>query len=152
MNEVVAAALLFTAVGLLFVGLGVPLLRGRVRPNSWYGCRTEKTLADEKVWYAVNRVTGRDLAAGGTALVAVSLALLVFGRGMNPDDAVLALLFVLLLSVAIICITTLRRHNGRRRLRTLRGGCEDGVCDRQALARPCRPARRVPAGMYVRSA
>ncbi len=104
MNEVVTAALLFTAVGLLFVGLGVPLLRGRVRPNSWYGCRTEKTLSDEKVWYAVNRVTWRDLVAAGIAVVTCSLLLLAFGRGMNPDRAVLALLFVLLLSVVIMAV------------------------------------------------
>src|SRR5688572_14194465 len=101
MNEVVTAALLFTAVGLLFVGLGVPLLCGRVRPNSWYGCRTEKTLSDEKVWYAVNRVTGRDLIAAGIAVVAVSVAILFFGRDMSPNHAVLALLFVMLLSVVI---------------------------------------------------
>jgi hypothetical protein len=36
MNEAVAAALLFAAVGLLFVGLSVPLLRGRVTPRSSY--------------------------------------------------------------------------------------------------------------------
>jgi len=113
MNEVVTASLLFTAVGLLFVGLGVPLLRGRVRPNSWYGCRTEKTLSDEKVWYAVNRVTGRDLVAAGIAVVAVSLALLVFGRGMNPDHAVLALLFVMLLSVVIMAVDS---HGAQKRL------------------------------------
>src|SRR5918998_4399100 len=113
MNEVVTAALLFTAVGLLFVGLGVPLLRGRVRPNSWYGCRTEKTLSDEKVWYAVNRVTGRDLVAGGIALIACSLALLLFGRGMNPTHAVLALLFVLLLSVVIMAVDS---HRAQKRM------------------------------------
>ena len=106
MSEVVTAGLPFTAAGALFIALGVPLLRGRVRPNSWYGCRTEKTLSGEKVWYAVNRVTGRDLVAAGHAVVACPLALLVFGRGMNPTHAVLALLFVLPLS---------RGHNGRRR-------------------------------------
>jgi uncharacterized membrane protein len=113
MNEVVAAALLFTAVGLLFVGLGVPLLRGRVRPNSWYGCRTEKTLSDEKVWYAVNRVTGRDLVAAGIAVVTCSLLLLTFGRGMNPTHAVLALLFVMLLSVVIMAVDS---HSAQKRL------------------------------------
>jgi uncharacterized membrane protein len=102
MGEVVTAGLIFTAAGVLFIALGIPLLRGRVRPNSWYGCRTEKTLSDEKVWYAVNRVTGRDLVAGGVAVVAASLALVAFGRGMNPDHAVLALLLVLLLSVFIM--------------------------------------------------
>ena len=104
MNEVVTAALLFTAVGLLLAGLGVPLLCGRVRPNSWYGCRSEKTLSDEKVWYAVNRVTGRDLVAAGAAVVFASVALLLFGRGMNPDHAVLVLPFVLLLSVVIMAV------------------------------------------------
>ena len=108
MDEITTAALIFTAAGTLFVCLGVPLFLGRVRPNWWYGCRTEKTLSDEKVWYAVNRVTGRDIIAGGIALVASSLALLVFGRGMNPDHAVLALLFILLLSVAIMAVDSYR--------------------------------------------
>jgi uncharacterized membrane protein len=113
MSEVVAAALLFTALGFLFVGLGVPLLRGRVRPNSWYGCRTEKTLSDEKIWYAVNRVTGRDLIAAGVAVVAVSFLLLAFGRGMNPDRAVLILLFVMLLPLVIMAVDS---HSAQKQL------------------------------------
>lgn len=108
MGEIAKAALIFTAAGTLFICLGVPLFLGRVRPNWWYGCRTEKTLSDEKVWYAVNRVTGRDLTAGGIALVASSLALLVFGRRMNPNHAVIALLFILLLSVAIMVVDSYR--------------------------------------------
>ena len=113
MGEVVTAGLIFSAAGVLFIALGIPLLRGRVRPNSWYGCRTEKTLSDEKVWYAVNRVTGRDIVAGGIALVACSLALLLFGRGMNPTHAVLALLFVLLLSVVIMAVDS---HRAQKRM------------------------------------
>ncbi|HEV2761415.1 MAG TPA: SdpI family protein, partial [Pyrinomonadaceae bacterium] len=74
----------------------------------WYGCRTRKTLSDEKVWYAVNRVAGRDLIAAGVALVVSSLAVLVLGRGMNPDHAVLALLFILLLSVAVMAVDSRR--------------------------------------------
>lgn len=113
MGEIGAAGLIFSAAGVVFIALGIPLLRGRVRPNSWYGCRTEKTLSDEKVWYAVNRVTGRDLAAGGIALIAGSLALLLFGRGMSPTHAVLALLFVLLLSVAIMAVNS---HGAQKRM------------------------------------
>ena len=113
MGEVVTAALIFTAAGSVFIALGIPLLRRRVRPNSWYGCRTEKTLSDEKVWYAVNRVTGRDLVAAGVAVVACSLALLIFGRGMNPTYAVLALLFVLLLSVVIMAVDS---HGAQKRM------------------------------------
>ena len=113
MGEVVMAGIIFTAAGIVFIALGIHLLRGRVRPNFWYGCRTEKTLSDEKVWYAVNRVTGRDLAAGGIALIAGSLALLLFGRGMNPTHAVLALLFVLLLSVIIMAVDS---HRAQKRM------------------------------------
>jgi len=111
MNDIVVASILFTAVGLVLVGFGVPLLRGRVRPNSWYGCRTEKTLSDEKVWYAVNRVTGRDLVAGGIAVVASSLLLLAFGRGVDPDRAVLVLLLVLLLCVVIMAADSHRAQD-----------------------------------------
>jgi uncharacterized membrane protein len=113
MGEVVTAGLIFTAAGVVFIALGIPLLRGRVRPNFWYGCRTEKTLSDEKVWYAVNRVTGRDIVAGGIALIACSLTLLLFGRGLNPTHAVLALLFVLLLSVVIMAVDS---HRAQKRM------------------------------------
>lgn len=102
------AALLFAAVGLVFVGLGVPLLRGRVPPNMWYGCRTEKTLSDEKIWYAVNRVTGRDLIVAGLMLVVSSFAVFVFGRRMDPTHAVIILLSVLLLSVARMAVNSFR--------------------------------------------
>jgi uncharacterized membrane protein len=105
---VATAGLIFTTVGVVFIALDVPLLRGRVPPNSWYGCRTGKTLSDEKVWYAVNRVTGRNLIAAGMAVVAGSLALLVFGRAMNPTRAVLALRVVLSLSVIIMTATAPR--------------------------------------------
>lgn len=104
MGEAVTAGLIFAAAGVVFIALGIPLFLGRVRPNWWYGCRTKKTLSDERVWYAVNRVTGRDLMAGGVALVVASLAVLIFGRRMNPDYAVPALLSVMLLSVVIMAV------------------------------------------------
>jgi hypothetical protein len=51
MNDVTTSSLLFAAVGLLYIALGIPLYRGHVKPNSWYGCRTAKTLSNEKIWY-----------------------------------------------------------------------------------------------------
>ena len=80
MGEITKAALLFSLVGVLYIGLGIPLLRGRVPPNSWYGCRTRKTLSDENVWYAVNRVTGRDIIIAGIMLIGSSFVVSVFGR------------------------------------------------------------------------
>jgi uncharacterized membrane protein len=65
MSDVSIAVLIFVAVGIVFIGLGVPLFLGRVPPNSCYGCRTTRSLSDEKIWYAINRVTGRNLNPGG---------------------------------------------------------------------------------------
>ena len=113
MSEIATATLIFTAAGLVLIGLGVPLLRDRVPPNFWYGCRTEKTLSDEKLWYAVNRVTGRDLIVAGVAVVVSSLAVFLFGRRMNPTHAVIMLLAVLLLSVAGMAVNSL---GARKRL------------------------------------
>jgi uncharacterized membrane protein len=104
MGEITKATLLFSLVGVLYIGLGIPLLLGRVRPNSWYGCRTRKTMSDEKIWYAVNRVTGRGLIIAGIMLVGSSLVVFAFGREINPDYAVLILLAVLVLSVIRMAI------------------------------------------------
>ena len=98
-SEAVKLLLIFLAVGLLFAGLGVPLLLGRVRPNFWYGCRTSKTLSDERVWYAVNRVTGQDMILAGALIVISSLAVFAFGRRLSSDAAAAVMVTVTLLSV-----------------------------------------------------
>ena len=69
---------LFSAVGLLFIGLAVPLIRRRVKPNQLYGIRVNATFADEWVWYEANARSGRDLAILGALqlVIAVSLSLL----------------------------------------------------------------------------
>ena len=113
MDEITKATLLFSLVGVLYVGLGIPLLRGRVRPNSGYGCRTKKTLSNEKIWYAVNRVTGRDLIIAGIMIIGSSLVIFVLRRGMNPDYATLILLAVLVLSVMRMVINS---HKAQKKL------------------------------------
>jgi uncharacterized membrane protein len=109
MGEIAKATLLFSLVGVLYIGLGIPLVRGRVRPNSWYGCRTKKTLFDEKIWYAVNRVTGRSLSEAGVMLILLSsFVIFAFGRGINPDNATLILLAVLVLSVIRMAVNSFK--------------------------------------------
>lgn len=75
-----------------------------MRPNFWYGCRTHKTLSDEKIWYAVNRVTGRDMILGGAIIFAVALIMLAGGRDMNPTARAIVLLSVAVLSVAAMAV------------------------------------------------
>jgi uncharacterized membrane protein len=62
----------FEATALLFVGLGIPLLRRKVPPNWFYGFRTPSTLRDEPLWYEVNARTGADMIAVGVVLAALA--------------------------------------------------------------------------------
>jgi uncharacterized membrane protein len=108
MTENVGIPLVFVVVGIVFAAFGVPLMRGRVRPNFWYGCRTHKTLSDEKVWYAVNRVTGRDLVIAGGVVAACALAVLLFWRDANTDLVAAVMLCVALLSVGGMAVHSSR--------------------------------------------
>ena len=64
--------LLFASASSLMMALAVPLMRGRVKPNSLYGLRTERTLRDEEAWYRGNAYGGRlFFRTGLAALVAV---------------------------------------------------------------------------------
>jgi|SRR5687767_3558300 len=102
MTENTFAALLFSMVGVLYIGLGIPLFLGRVPPNRLYGCRTKKTLSNHKIWYAVNRVTGRDLIIGGAAVVVTALGIFLFGQALDPNRATMILLTVLVSSVVVM--------------------------------------------------
>ncbi len=100
MSEAVKLLLVSFGAGIALAGVGVPLLLGKVPPNPWYGCRTRKALSDERVWYAVNRVTGQDLILAGAVIVISALVVFAFGRSLAPDVAAAVMVSVILLSVA----------------------------------------------------
>ena len=60
---------LFLFGGAIMALLGVPLMRGKVPPNGWYGFRVRRTLSDPSVWYPANRYAGRRMFALGVAWV-----------------------------------------------------------------------------------
>jgi uncharacterized membrane protein len=99
MSIVTVNALLFALVGLLFVGLSIPLIKKRVPPNPYYGFRTKKTLSDPKIWYEANRVSGRDLLVAGALITITSFVMLVFAQGWKPEQVVATLLSVMVLSL-----------------------------------------------------
>ncbi len=45
--------------GLIIAGLAIPLMRRKVKVNSWYGIRLPQTMENENVWYNVNEKVGR---------------------------------------------------------------------------------------------
>jgi uncharacterized membrane protein len=61
--------------GLLLIALSIPLIRGKIGPNHWYGLRVRRTLEDPAVWYKANAYSGKTLVAMGIVMVLASMAL-----------------------------------------------------------------------------
>lgn len=104
MEDLILITLFFIVDGILLIALGVPLLQGQISPNSWYGFRTRKTLSDEKIWYAVNRVAGKDMILAGAIIIVSAVSLLLLGSRVSFARAAATLVIVTLLSVAWMVI------------------------------------------------
>ncbi len=86
-------------VALLLVVLALPMVRGAVGPNRWYGFRCRETLQDEEIWYAVNAYFGRRMVVIGLQ-VAVAAVVLYLVPGM--DMVLYGLLLPGMLSAGVI--------------------------------------------------
>ena len=62
-----ALVIVFILIGLLMVALSIPLIRGKVSPNVWYGFRIRLTHENPDIWYPANAYAGRLLLIAGMA-------------------------------------------------------------------------------------
>ena len=108
MDGFTIVTLTLAATGIVFAALGIPLYKQRVPPNMWYGCRTEKSLSDERIWYAVNRVTGRNLIVAGILILVAALVVFLVRHMINDNLAIAILLGTLVLSVVRMVIHSFR--------------------------------------------
>lgn len=65
-------ALVYFVVALILVALAWPLVRGRIRPNRWYGIRIPAAFTSEAAWLDLNRYGGRLLLWWGLAHAATA--------------------------------------------------------------------------------
>jgi uncharacterized membrane protein len=100
MSNVTVDSVLFALVGLLFVGISIPLIQQRVPPNRFYGFRTKKTLSDPKIWYEANRISGHDLFLAGALITITSIVMPLFAQGWKPEHVIITLISVMVLSLA----------------------------------------------------
>ncbi len=80
------------ACGLIFIGLGVPLLKGKIERNIWYGIRFKAAFASDEMWHDVQTYGARHLVGGGIILLidAVALMFVPVGSGGVPLLVVIA--------------------------------------------------------------
>lgn len=96
-NAMLAATNAFA--GVVAIAAALPLRRGRVRRNAWYGVRTARALASDESWYDINRHgAGWLLWYGATLLAIAVVALLLRAPASGP------LFWCLLLAPAILVV------------------------------------------------
>lgn len=59
----------WTVAGLLCAGLAIPLVRGRVGRNAFYGVRFPQSFQSDDAWFAINRFGGRRMLVWSVPLV-----------------------------------------------------------------------------------
>jgi uncharacterized membrane protein len=112
MTIFIAVSIFFVAA--LMIGLSIPLVQGKVPPNSTYGFRTSKTLADPSIWYEANRFSGRVTITVSIVMIVLGIALLLLDRYTNLDPnslIALGLAFEVVPLLVIILVLFLYHRN-----------------------------------------
>lgn len=87
--------------GIIFILVGIPLMRRSIAPNTLYGYRTRRTLSDPAVWYEVNAVSGKHLSILGVILVIVGV-IGVAARNDPRQQEMLAWAAVAVMAIGLI--------------------------------------------------
>jgi uncharacterized membrane protein len=92
--------IVLVVAGLVLIGTGVPLVAGKIGRNRLYGYRINSTLADDRVWYPVNALSGIWLIWAGLLSLMIGVLLIIF---RNRDDAAQLVLMIGVPSL-LICV------------------------------------------------
>ena len=98
---------MYVVFGLLLIVLAIPMLRGKVPPNPWYGFRVPGTLSDPTRWYKANRYAARWLLLTGVITAAAAIAL-YFVPGLSVDTYAWLVLAVFGVPFVLMIITSFR--------------------------------------------
>ena len=92
--------ILYVGSGLLLALLALPMIAGKVPPNSLYGFRTPSTVSNPELWYPVNRCAGKWLLFNGLATVIAALVLYLV-PGLSVDSYSLVCLAVAVVGLGL---------------------------------------------------
>ncbi|MFH1042413.1 MAG: SdpI family protein [bacterium] len=59
-------------IGLIIIGMSIPLVLKKIPPNHWYGLQVPATLNNKSVWYKVNKSIGKKSLYFGISIIVVS--------------------------------------------------------------------------------
>ena|SRR5215510_1428949 len=94
--------LLWSIKGIIFVVISIPFILGIVPPNSLSGFRVAKTISDEMIWYAANRIMGYDLLVAGVIIIVTGIVTSKIYRGdPTKGNRINRLVFIASLLIAL---------------------------------------------------
>ena len=99
-SHLICAALIFL--------LSLPLVRGQIRMNRFYGVRTRKAFESEENWDKINRYGGRQLAIAAVILAVIGVGCCFVKVGPENGDIAIAMAFAPLVALAPAVINILR--------------------------------------------
>ena len=79
LSSLVSTMVVFALVGCLLIGISVPLIQRRIKPNPWYGFRVPKTLRNPDIWYAANAYMARRMIVCGVLTLLAAIGFAPFG-------------------------------------------------------------------------
>lgn len=88
-------AVLFIVSGLLLIIAGIPMSRGKVKPNTWYGFRMPITQQSDEMWYATNAYAGKGLLVVGVIVMSTAVFIPLF-FDLSADDYAIIMTVILL--------------------------------------------------------
>ena len=98
---------MYVVFGLLLIVLAIPMLRGKVPPNPWYGFRVPSTLSDPTRWYKATGDAGRRLPLTGL-ITAASAGALYFVPGLSVETYAWLVLAVFGVPFVLMIISSFR--------------------------------------------
>jgi hypothetical protein len=102
--------LMFAGISIVSIVLAVPMIRGWVKPNPYYGFRTPKVIKDPDLWYPANARYGWWMILAG--VFGLVITILPLGIDLSEDAYALmyAILTIIPLSYGIIDVFMLIRQ------------------------------------------
>ena len=90
--------------GLLIIGLSIPLILKKIKPNYFYGFRIPKAFASEENWYKINKYGGNLMLVWGIVISSCSLTVLIIPSILSGLAGYIVMIPYLLLIPLIIMV------------------------------------------------
>jgi hypothetical protein len=87
--------------GLLFIGISIPLVKRKIKMNSLYGFRMEKSFKSEENWYNINAYGGKELMVWSVPVILLGI-ICFFIPSNNQYKEVMPL--ILCVGPIVICL------------------------------------------------